>query len=194
MGAVHGFSKQPITSCRPGVFAGNLDVYFTLRDCVDMRACDVPQTDFQSSTVGRPLSGLAAHSERRSFIVFGGNRRFAGLIFWHRRCFDVHHPASDIWAVGITLVGVHSTRPQARGLVDSRLLAWLVLKALEEQTSGRRSEQRTASEFRSAALWAVCLAQDRPNNGRALRNLARRPGQPTEASSIDLSKVFDQMR
>ena len=68
-----------------------------------------------------------------------------------------------------------------------------VKKSADQQALETRSPllpKEAASEFRSAVMRAAYLSQDRPDIGHAVKNLARRLVQPTEASLTDLKRLI----
>ena len=68
-----------------------------------------------------------------------------------------------------------------------------VKKSADQQMLETRSPllpKDVASSFRSAVMRAAYLSQDRPDIGHAVKNLARRLVQPTEASLTDLKRLI----
>ena len=68
-----------------------------------------------------------------------------------------------------------------------------IKKSADQQALETRSPllpKEAASEFRSAVMRAAYLSQDRPDISHAVKNLARRLVQPTEASLTDLKRLI----
>ena len=71
-----------------------------------------------------------------------------------------------------------------------------VKKSADQQALETRSPllpKEAASEFRSAVMRAAYLSQDRPDIGHAVKNLARRLVQPTEARPEETDQILDQI-